>query len=291
MPRSRSALPGRDRPPARRRRPRAAGALVPARAPPASAADGPHDDRPGRSSRATSGPGSWFAVAVDSRTPAPRSPASSGSPAASTRGPASGPRSSWPPARARSTCCMRCRRRFGGQHEGPARERRQGGRRGARSPSRSTTRPSSSSGVVAENPAKLVGQLDLLPNQNGAAPVDRRRSPRPTCPSASRPGRRSTASCGRTSTRRPSRRPARRAADVDRRRRTPRHRRRHRRRGRPRPASRTTCCPTGPTAILDIDPAVLRPILGGVAGRRRDAHGLRGRPGRRARARDRPATA
>ena len=57
------------------------------------------------------------------------------------------------------------------QHDGRARQRHAGRRRSRRSRSRSTTRASSSSGLVAENPARLVGQLDLLPNQNGLAPV------------------------------------------------------------------------------------------------------------------------
>ena len=57
------------------------------------------------------------------------------------------------------------------QHEGAAGQRRHGGLRGPGRHRPRTTRPSSSSGVVSENPAKLVGELKLLPSQSGAAPT------------------------------------------------------------------------------------------------------------------------
>ena len=75
-------------------------------------------------------------------------------------------------------------------------------------------------------------------------------------------------------------RAARGAPDLDRRRRAPRHRRRHRRAPTRWPPSPTTCSPTGRPRMLDVDPASLRPVLGGVArGRRRTLTAYAGDPG------------
>ena len=131
-------------------------------------------------------------------------------------------------------------------------------------------------GLVAENPARLVGQLDLLPNQNGLAPVivpdDDRRSPR-TGPGV---GGARPADLAGHGQRLADARPARRHAHVDRRRRTPRDRRRQLARRR---AHRV---PGRPPPVSAVQPRRRRPQQPGVGarpdpGRRDGGPGLRGR--------------
>ena len=67
-------------------------------------------------------------------------------------------------------------------------------RRRPRRRSPSTTRASSSSASSPSGPGEIVGSIDLPPNQNNVAPLIVAARRWRTCPSASRPGRRSTAS-------------------------------------------------------------------------------------------------
>ena len=100
-------------------------------------------------------------------------------------------------------------------------------------------------GVVAENPAKIVGELDLPANQNSVAPVIATLTP------ADLPERiQAWAAIDRliwqdTDASTLTSGAARRAPDLDRGRRAAGHRRRHRRRGHRWPPSPTTSSPTG----------------------------------------------
>ncbi len=168
------------------------------------------------------------------------------------------------------------------QHEGRARQRRRRSSPRRRSRSPSTTRASSSWAWSPRTRPASSAQLDLLPNQNGLAPVivaaGRRR------PAGAGPGLGAPRPADLAGRRRrvPDAGPARGAAHLDRRRRPPRDRRRDRRGGRRCRRSPTTSSPIARPRCIDVDPAVA-PAAARRAARRGDAaHGPRRRPGRRA---------
>ena len=150
---------------------------------------------------------------------------------------------------------------------------------------------SSWSASSSENPARIVGELELLPEPERRPARDRPARPR-------RPARADPGLVGARPARLAGRRrlaahagPARGAARLDRRRRTPRDRRRHGGRGRADglPRRPPPLPPDGDRSTST--PPSLRPLLGGVPDGRDDAHGLRGRRWSRAARSRPPATA
>ena len=161
----------------------------------------PHDDGP------RAAPGSRPA-----RAPGSRSPSTSRTPGPTVTGElrVGGGADSQDPVRhagrardrvAQDLPPVRAAARVRRQRQGPARRRRRRSSPRRRSPSPSTTSRSSSSASSSENPAKIVGELDLPANHARRARRRSRRSRRPTSRSASRPGPPSTGWSGRTSTR------------------------------------------------------------------------------------------
>ena len=117
-------------------------------------------------------------------------------------------------------------------------------------------------GIVAEQPGDIVGDLDLLPNQNSVAPADRA----PDRRGAARPRRGlgcpGPAGLAGHRFRGPHDRTDRRVARLGRGRGPAGHRRWNGRTGQPCRPSRTSSCPYRPTATIDVEPEALVALLG-----------------------------